>query len=231
MALTVVARGTPAAVTHRDPDPQYVSASIGRFAEARAAYRRGQSIFTAAGARFEGALCAIDSGRVELIARDYAAAERHLREANEAFRAMGERAWRATTAALLAQAAYEQGHHDQALQLTEEAEALAPVDDDTQSWRAIRAKLLAGQGQFRAAARLADEAVALLPAAIDMPERAEFLMAKAEVSRLAGALDEAEESLRRALEFYAEREWVPLAEQARAQLAGLTAQRRTRTRQ
>jgi hypothetical protein len=56
-------------------------------------------------------------------------------------------------------------------------------------------------------------------------------MAKAEVSRLAGALDEAEDSLHSALQFYAEREWVPLAEQARAQFASLTAQRRTRTRQ
>ena len=205
----------------------------GRFAEARTAYRRGQSIFTAAGAKFDGALCAIDSGRVELIAQDYAAAERHLREANEAFRAMGERAWRATTAALLAQAAYEQGNHGQALQLTDETEALAPADDvDSQGrWRAIRARLLARQGQFSAAARLADEAIAMLPAAIDLPERAEFLMAKAEVSRLAGALDEAEDSLRSALQFYAEREWVPLAEQARAQLASLTAQRRTRTQQ
>jgi hypothetical protein len=73
--------------------------------------------------------------------------------------------------------------------------------------------------------------VALVPAAIDMSERAEFLMAKAEVSRLAGALDEAEDSLHSALQFYAEREWVPLAEQARAQFASLTAQRRTRTRQ
>jgi ATP/maltotriose-dependent transcriptional regulator MalT len=172
-------------------------------------------------------LCAIDAGRAELIARDYAAAEQNLREANEAFRAMGERAWRATTVALLAQAAYEQGDLGQALRLTEEAEALAQADDfEVQGrWRAIRAKLLARQGQFRAAARLADEAVALVPEAVDAPERAEFLMAKAEVSRLAGALDEAEDSLRGALQFYAERGWVPLAEQAHAQLASLAAER------
>jgi predicted ATPase/DNA-binding SARP family transcriptional activator len=203
----------------------------GRFADSRAAYRRGQSIFTASGARFDGAFCAMDSGRVELIAQDYAAAERHLREAYEAFSAMGDRAWRATTAALLAAAAYEQGPLGQALQLTEEAEALALADDFVPQgrWRAIRAKLLAGHGQFPAAMRLADEAVTLVPAAVDAPERAEFLMARAEVSRLAGALDEAEDSLRSALQFYAEREWVPLAGQAHAQLASLTAQRRPRT--
>ena len=51
------------------------------------------------------------------------------------------------------------------------------------------------------------------------------------MSRLAGALDEAEDSLRRALQFYEDRRMVPLAEQARALLASLTAQRRTRTQQ
>ena len=46
-------------------------------------------------------------------------------------------------------------------------------------------------------------------------------MAQAEVSRLAGALDEAEASLRRALQFYEDRRMVPLAERTRALLASL----------
>ena len=68
---------------------------------------------------------------------------------------MGERGFCATTVALLAQAVYEQGHLSQALQLTEEAETLAKDDDSDAHgrWRAIRAKLLARQGQFRAATR------------------------------------------------------------------------------
>jgi hypothetical protein len=63
------------------------------------------------------------------------------------------------------------------------------------------------------AAQLADEAVTLIPAALDAPEWAEFLVAKAEVARLAGALGEAEAGLRRALQFYQGRQMVPLAEQ------------------
>ena len=105
-------------------------------------------------------------------------------------------------------------------------------DPDAQGrWRATRAKLLARRGQFRAAARLAEEAVTLVPATCDTPERAEFLVAQAEVSRLAGALDQAEGSLRRALQFCENRRMMPLAEQARALLASLAAQTRTQAGQ
>jgi tetratricopeptide (TPR) repeat protein len=205
----------------------------GRFADARAACRRAQAVFTGCGAKLDWGLCAIDSGRVELIAGDHVAAERTLTEGYEAFRAMGEHGNRATLVTLLAEAVYAQGRFDQALRLTEEAEAFAGAGDvEAQArWRATRAKLLARRGQFPAAARLAEEALALIPAAIDAPERAEFLVAKAEVSRLAGALGEAEDSLRRALQFYDDRRWVPLAEQARALLASLAAQRHTRAQQ
>ena len=142
---------------------------------------------------------------------------------------MGEYGYRATLITLLAEAVYAQGQFDQALRLTEEAEAFAGADDwEAQArWRATRAKLIAQRGQFPAATELADEAVALVPADCDAPERAEFLVAKAEVSRLAGAPGKAEASLRRALLFYDDRQMVPLAEQARALLGGLAAQPRT----
>ena len=200
----------------------------GRFADARRAYRRAQSVFTRSGAKLDWGLCAIDSGRVELIAGDHAAAERTLREGYEAFRAMGEHGYRALLVTFLAEAVYAQGEFDQALRLTEEAEAFATADDfEAQArWRATRAKLLARAGQFSAATRLADEAVALVPAACDDPVRAEFLVAKAEVSRLAAAPDEAEASLRQALRFYDDRQIVPLAGQARLLLASLAMQRR-----
>ena len=64
----------------------------------------------------------------------------------------------------------------------------------------------------------------LIPATYDGPERAEFLVAQAEVSRLAGALDQAEASLRQALQFYQDRRMVVLAERTRALLASLTRQ-------
>jgi len=163
------------------------------------------------------------AGRVEVIAGDHVAAEQHLRHGYEALRAMGERGHRASLATWLAEAVYAQGRLGEALQLTEEAEALGGVDDyEVQGrWRAIQAKLLARRGQFPAAMRLAEEAVALVPATVDPPERAEFLLAWAEVYRLCGALDEAEACARRALQFYQDRQMVPLAERARALIGSL----------
>ena len=140
---------------------------------------------------------------------------------------LGERGWRATAAAILAEAVYAQGRLDQALRLTEDAEEFAAPDDfEAQArWRATRAKVLARRGEFRAGAKLAEEAVALVPAGNGALELVEFLVAQAEVSQLAGALDQAEASLRRALQICENRRIVPLAEQTRALLANLTEQR------
>jgi predicted ATPase/DNA-binding SARP family transcriptional activator len=231
-----------------------------RFADARAAYRRAQSIFTASGAKLEGALLTVESGRVELMAGDPAAAERELRRGHEALAAMGERGYRSGLVLYLAEAVSAQGQFDQALRLTEEAEALTGADDlgSRVLWRAIRAEVLARLGQFPAATALADEAVSLLPtgrakpparrgqspAATRLAEEqeaapvaatsylaAECLVATGEVALLAGALDEAEDRLRRALRFYEDRRMVPLAAQARVLLTRLATQRRTQAEQ
>jgi hypothetical protein len=131
---------------------------------------------------------------------------------------------------LLAEAVYAQGRLVEAQLLTEEGEELARAADfDAKGrWRATRAKLLARRGQHFAAARLAEDAVACVPATGGAPDLAEFLMAQAEVAQLAGALDKAEASLLRALQFYQERRMVPLAERARALLASLAEQRTPR---
>jgi predicted ATPase/DNA-binding SARP family transcriptional activator len=231
-----------------------------RFADARVAYRRAQSIFTASGAKLEGALLTMESGRVELMAGDPAAAERELRQGHEALVAMGERGYRSSLVTYLAEAVCAVGKFDQALRLTEEAGALTGADDlgSQARWRAVRARVLARLGQFPAATRLADEAVAFLPAGRAKPSArrgqspaatrlaeeeeaapvpatsylmAECLVATGEVALLAGALDEAEERLRRALQFYQDRRMVPLAAQAGALLARLTTQRRSRAGQ
>jgi tetratricopeptide (TPR) repeat protein len=208
------------------PELALIYGYAGRLADARAAYQRAQVILTASGAEIEGAIAAMEAGRVEVIAGDPAAAEAPLKQADEALGAMGEAGFRASVAGLLAAAVYAQGCFGQALRLTEEAQMLAGADDlEAQGrWRATRAKLLARDGQFPAAARLAGEAVTLVPAT---PERAEFLVAQAEVHRLAGALDQAEASLRQALQFYQDRRMVVLAERTGALLASLATQRHT----
>jgi predicted ATPase/class 3 adenylate cyclase len=205
-------------------------AYAGRFADARTAIARYQSMFASFGAKIAWAQAAHQSGLIELAAEDPAAAERVLREGYEALRAMGEQGFLSTIAGSLAEALYLQGRLDEAQQMTQEAEASATPDDiDAQArWRATRAKLLARGGQFPAARQLVDEAVALVaPTSWAVPQ-AEMLMAKAEVDRLAGAVGQAEASLRSALRIYEDRHAVPLAQHARAALASLTPQHGTK---
>jgi tetratricopeptide (TPR) repeat protein len=202
-------------------------AYAGRFPDARAAVARARATFASSGAKFDWALtAAIPAAEVELISGDLAAAEGHLREGCAALRQMGERGYLSSALGKLAETVYRQARLDEAQQLTEEAEALAPADDyDAQTrWRATRAKLLARRGQFPAARQLAEEAVALVSGTSDAVMLAETLMAQAEVNRLAGAAGEVSAGLRAALRIYQDRKAVPLAAQAKAALASLTEQ-------
>jgi class 3 adenylate cyclase len=203
-----------------------IYAYAGRFAEAREAIARAQSVYGRSGAKFTRAVGASLAGQIELIAGDPATAEHHLREAYEAFGAMGERGGLSTVAAVLAEALYAQGRLEEAQQMTEEAQAAAPASDiDAQArWRAARAKVLARRGQFPAARTLLDEAAALVSPTSWAVLLAEILMARAEVDRLAGAPEQAEASLRAALRIYQDRHATPLADQAAAALASLTGQ-------
>ena len=224
--LLEAARGELRAEANLLTPLSHLYAYAGRFADAREALARSLSIYTGFGARFELAEVAMMAGQIELIASDPVAAERHLREVYEALRAMGERGYLCTVAGMLAGALYAQGRLDEAQRMTEEAEAAAaPGDLDAQArWLATRVKLLARRGQFSVARQLADQAQALISQTSWAALQAELLVAKAEVSRLAGAVDEAADSLRAALRIYQDRRAAPLAEQAEAALATLAAQ-------
>ena len=164
------------------------------------------------------------AGEIELIAGDPAAAEQHLREAYEAYRAMGERGFSSSVAGWLAEALYAQGRLGEAQQMTEEGQAAASDDVDAQArWRAVRAKVLARAGQFPAAQTLLDEAEALVSPTCWAALQAQILLARAEVDQLAETPERAEASLRAALRIYADRHAAPLAEQATAALADLAA--------
>jgi tetratricopeptide (TPR) repeat protein len=196
----------------------------GRFADARRAIARVRSVYDSSGSKIKWALGEFVAGEIELIAGDLAAAEQHLLEAYEAYRAMGERARLGTVLGLLAEALYAQGRLDEARQMTEEAQATAaPADIDAQArWRAVRAKVLARAGRFPAAQALLDEAAALVLPTCWAALQAEILLARAEVDRLAGAPERAEASLRAALSIYQDRHATPLADQTAAALADLT---------
>jgi tetratricopeptide (TPR) repeat protein len=202
----------------------------GRFAEAREAVTRSQSMFAELGAKLNCALAATHAGGlIELIAGDPAGAEREVRRGYEALLAMSEQGYLASAAGMLAEALYAQGRFEEAQRLTEEAEArAADADIDAQiRWRSTRAKLLAHHGLFSAAGRLAYEAEALVRRTPWAALLGEVLVAKAEVSRLAGAPEQATRSLRTALRLYEDRRALPLAERIRTMLAAYDSQRST----
>jgi predicted ATPase/DNA-binding XRE family transcriptional regulator len=199
-------------------------AYAGRIADARAAIGRSKAIITGFASKLGLAFSAFAAGEIELIAGDPAAAEGYFREGYEAFRAMGERGYLGHLAGLLAEALYAQGRLDEAQEMTEEAEATAgPSEDEARVvWQSTKAKVLARRGQFHAAKQLIAEAEAVISPTSWAINQAAVLMAKAEVSWLAGAPDQAAASLRAALQIFEDRHVVPLAEQVNAALASLT---------
>jgi predicted ATPase/DNA-binding SARP family transcriptional activator len=202
-------------------------AFVGRFADARAAIARGQSTFIASGAKLSWAECAMMAGWIEMMAGNPAAAEEVLRKGCEVLRELGERGWLCGAVTVLARAVYAQGRLDEAQQLTQEAEAITDAGDISEQvrWRLTRAKVFARRGRFRAARQLTDEAQALAAPTSWPAMHAEVLIAQAEVSALAGAREEAADSLRTALRIYEERQASALAGQTKATLAVLLADR------
>ena len=160
---------------------------------------------------------------VALLAGDPAAAEERLRAGYERLAAMGETQFLSTTAALLARAIYEQGRYDEAYAFTEaSAEAAALEDVVTQiGWRAVRARILVGQGRLGEGEKLAREAVALAEGT-DLPsDRGDALLDLGEVLRAWARLEEAGAAVRRALSLYEWKGNLVGAEKARSLLAEL----------
>ena len=134
----------------------------GRFDVARSFFETSSSIFEELGLGLNS-VTSHHEAVVEMLAGNHAFAEQHLRAAYDALEAMGERSFRSTTAAFLAQAAFAQGRFEEAEWAANMSEELAQPDDLLTQilWRGVRAKLLAGRGRFDHAETLAREAVAL----------------------------------------------------------------------
>jgi class 3 adenylate cyclase/tetratricopeptide (TPR) repeat protein len=201
----------------------HLLAMRGRFDEARGRYRAGRAMLEELGLRFHAALTSIDSGAVEMLAGDPAAAEVELRTDLEVLREMGERDYLPTTAALLSEALYRQGRHDEADALSRESESLAAPDDvfSQYLWRSVRAKLLARQGAHEEAEALAERAVALIAETDDPDSQGNALLDLAEVYEAAGKVAEARRALGRAESAFTAKGNVVSAEATRRRLAGL----------
>ena len=162
----------------------WLEARRGRFDEARELVRRASALFRDVGAsglsRLSMAFAAAD---IELLAGDYAAAERVVRPWLTELEQMGERGYRSSLVAWLALAVYEQGRLEEAERLTIEAQESASTTDIwTQSIAfGTRAKVLAARGEGEQAEELARRGVALVESSDSLDLRGAALADLAEV--------------------------------------------------
>ncbi len=201
----------------------HLHAMHGDFEEARDSYRRSRALFDEFGWHFLASLTSIDSGPIELLAGDLAAAEAELRRDHEALEHMGERNYRPTTAAILAETLYAQGRLDEAERYAEESAQIAAEDDVTSQmlWRAVTAKIYAKKGRHREAVELANRAVALARTSDDPDSLGTALVDLAEVRTLGGDPTEAGAALMEALELFEAKGSLVSVNRTRALLSGL----------
>jgi class 3 adenylate cyclase/tetratricopeptide (TPR) repeat protein len=209
-ALALVASGHLEAIRGR-PD-------VGRDLVAR-----GRSILREVGLNTLEAATTHAAGMVELIAGDPEAAERLWREGYEALERMGERAYRSTSAALLAHALCALGRFDEAEQLSRISEDAADARDlaSQVQWRSARALVESHAGDHASALRLLDDAVTLAEDSSYVDTLAETLILRAEVRDRAGDRAGATEDIRRAIDLADRKEYLPLRDRAVGMLSRL----------
>jgi DNA-binding SARP family transcriptional activator len=174
----------------------HLRAMVGDLDRAREDYRRGRVILEELGLRFDASLISIDSGAVELLAGDAAAAEAELRKDYEALDAMGERNYISSIAGLLAEALYRQGRIAEAAEHAAFCEAVAAPSDvfSQHLWRGVRGKLLAGGGAHDEGVKLAASGVEQTRTSDDIEGQGNALMFLAEAQAAAGRHDDAARS-------------------------------------
>jgi class 3 adenylate cyclase/tetratricopeptide (TPR) repeat protein len=133
------------------------------------------------------------AGWAELLAGNPVEAERLLRWGQETLGRVGEVSWLSTVVGIRAEAAYVQGHYDEAEELTHASEQTAGAEDVYSHvlWRSVRAKVLARRGQSGDAAALLHEC-GVLCETIDFSHlRWHALLSRAEVLQILGRRAEA----------------------------------------
>jgi class 3 adenylate cyclase/tetratricopeptide (TPR) repeat protein len=150
-------------------------------------------------------------------------AETAAREGLDELRALGETGYMSTVASLLAEALYRQGRYDEAEESVRMVREIAAADDfDPQlRWRSVQAKILAQRGEHAEAEQLSRDALAIAASTDWYRMHADALVARSEVLRLAGRVDEAAQALRDAIELYERKQATVDLERARTALAAL----------
>jgi len=205
LAIRSQARGEPALQPVVESILGVLEAMRGRFDDAREHYRESQRAFDELGFSFRLASFRMYSGWAELIAGDWAAAERELRIGYEELQHMGERTFLSTLATFFARALFACGRYDEAERVTDVSAETASADDPiTQAmWRGPRARILAVTGRSETEAeQLARESVELAFQTDCVNMQADALVDLAETLGLLGRAGEAPEFLEEAVELY-----------------------------
>ena len=176
----------------------------GDFDRARELYARAQELLRELGLAVFAASTSLQSSAVEMLAADPVAAERELQRGTEALRSLGDKYILPVLTGSLAQAVFAQGRAEEAKEISRAAEELASADDiEAQAaWRAVRAKVLAGEGAHEDAERLAQQAVALLRRTEATVKLADALLDLAEVLVSSGQIRAGRAALEEASRLY-----------------------------
>jgi class 3 adenylate cyclase/tetratricopeptide (TPR) repeat protein len=189
------------------------------FDEARLLVARARATYEELGMELVArATSALAYGEVELLAGDYEAAERELREGATALERMGERGYLSSVSAFLAETVYRRGRLDEAEELARRSLERAS-DDDLWSQalsRGTLAKVLARGGVFDEAERYARTAVELVENTDALDLHGTALSDLAEVLHQAGREEEAATHAESALRIFESKENDISAERARA---------------
>jgi predicted ATPase/class 3 adenylate cyclase len=203
----------------------YLEATQGSFVTARQHIAQAKELAEELGLGLTLARIALQSGPIELLAGDAAAAERELRPAYEALERMGQWGYMTSVVPLLVDALLAQGLDEEGLQLTEVAEQRAVAQDiDAQAgWRRVRASLLARRGELDEAQRLARDAMAIADPTDYLELRAQVKTDLADVLDLAHRPEEAASTREEALRLFEQKGNVVAVASLRNRLGALDA--------
>ena len=197
---------------------------LGRFVEGRAVLADVRDALAERGATLLFAVVTAQNAvELELLAGDPAAAAQLGQEGCRLLEEAGERSYLSTAAGYLGQSLYALGRFDTAEEWSSRAAGLGASDDVfTQTLsRQVRGKVLARRGEHGQAERLLREAVGLAGGTELLNLQGDAWSDLAEVLSLAGKADEAAAALEQALERYARKQNLVMAQRTRARLADL----------
>ncbi len=193
-----------------------------RFDDARALAEQSRRTMLEIGGPYIAATAGFVIGPLEMWAGDPAAAEAELRSNCEQLGERGERAWFCSLACLLAEALYQQGKDDEAVEWLERSREAAPLNDleAVSDRRCIEGKILARRGRF-------DEAIAAVRDGLSVGQRTDEIDHAAdawadvsEVLRMAGRDEEARDAALEAIAIYERKGNIAAASNVRRALDG-----------